>query len=508
MYLRNDCTTRQLTFVALLTLATGLLFTMADFYRMPFKSAADLAVIIMQFGVIEFAVFLFIWLASCNKYVFAAVFPLFAAACSAAAYFRYTAGVTITPMAIELAVVNDMRTSMDVVTWQMIAFVCACTAGGAGAAYFRFRHITVKRQWLQLAVAACMFYAYMSIPKFAPPIRGRIPFVIYFAATDYLDSRQIANENRPAFKGKATCGSDTIDVVLVIGETLRAKNMQANGYQRPTTPLLIKEPNAVSLKNIYSEYGLTHLSIPYLLTRACPQNKDIAYQERSFIDIFKQAGYHTTWIANQESVETFVYFMHEADSLIYLNSGKSMYIYSEWIDGDILPELDKQMSIQSHSPRRLFILHTIGSHWWYKAHYPRDFARWRPELNSRVMSANTHEEFVNSYDNTVLYSDWFWQKVRDRFRHRNAIVVYLSDHSENLGENGIYGHGEDTAPPHYPGCWVWMSDSYRNSHPDKWHSLNAHKNRHYNSAFLFHSMLSAGDIQSKYIDNDYDIFRE
>lgn len=494
--------------MTLLTLVTGLLFTMADFYNMPFRTAGDLMVIAMQFGVVEGAIFLFVWLISCNKYVFAAVFPLFAAVCATAAYFRYTAGVTITPMALELAAVNDMRTSMDVVTWQMVAFACACAVGGAVAAYVRFKHITVRHQWLQLALAACLLNIYMSIPRFASPIRGRIPFVIYYAATDYLDNRKTADENRPAFKGKAVAGSDTIDVVLILGETLRAKNMQANGYQRPTTPYLVNEPNAVSLKNIYSEYECTHLSIPYLLTRACPRNKDAAYKERSFIDIFKQAGYRTTWIANQESVETFAYFMHEADSLVYVNSGKSVYVFSEWIDGDILPELDKQMKAQNHSPRRLFILHTIGSHWWYKAHYPRAFAHWRPELKSRVMSANTHMEFVNSYDNTVIYSDWFWQEVRNRFRKRNAIMIYLSDHSENLGENGIYGHSDDTPPLHYPGCWVWMSDRYRREHPGKWHSLTDNKSRRYNSAFLFHSMLSAGDIQSKYMDKRYDIFGE
>ena len=499
---------RMFLFVASLTLATGLLFTMSDFCNMPFRNMRDLAVIAIQFAVIEMAVFLFMWLISCNKYIFAATFPLFTLACSAAAYFRYTANVSITPMAIDLAVVNDMRTSLDVVTWQLVAFAGLCTAGSIYAVHFRFRHITARRRLAQFVIAAIALCAYMSIPRFAPPIRGRLPFVVYYAAADYLDNRNVASEERPPFDGPATCQSDTLDAVLIIGETLRAKNMQVNGYRRHTTPFLAKERNAVSLKNIYSEYGVTHLSIPYMLTRACRENKDVAYTERSFIDIFKRAGYRTTWIANQESVETFVYFMHEADSLVYVNSGKSVYVFSEWLDGDMLPELDKLMRSQSHSPRRLFVLHTIGSHWWYRAHYPRSSARWRPELKSRVLSANTHDEFVNSYDNTVLYSDRFWQQVRDRFRHRNAIVVYLSDHSENLGENGIYGHGEDTAPLHNPGCWVWMSDRYRMSHPDKWRALNDNRDRRHNSAFLFHSMLSAGDIQSRYAEKKYDIFRE
>ena len=496
-----------LLFVAVLSLYVGLSFTMADFYDMPFSNARDFMVIAAQFAVIEVAVLLFVWLVSCDKYVFSVVFPLFSLLCSLAAYFRFTAKVSLTPMAIDLALVNDARTTMDVVTWQLVAFVVFSVAVGVAAVWLRFRRVTVRCRWGQMAVAAVCFVAYVHIPRFAPPIKYRIPFVVYYATVDYLDNRHIASENRPAFGGRAVCGDDSIDVVFVLGETLCARNMQSNGYHRATTPWLVRERNAVSMPNIYSEYGFTHTSVPYLLTRACPGKLDRAYSERSFISLFRKAGYHATWIANQESVETFAYFMHEADTLVYVNSGKSVYVFDQWLYGDILPALDRQLRLQANYARRLFVIHTIGSHWWYKAHYPRAFARWRPELKSRVMSANTKDEFVNSYDNTVLYSDYFWQCLRDRFRGRNAIVVYLSDHSENLGENGVFGHGEDSKPLHYPGCWIWMSDKYRESHPDKWRSLEANRTRGYNSAFLFHSLLDAGCISTPYIDRRYDIFR-
>lgn len=64
--------------------------------------------------------------------------------------------------------------------------------------------------------------------------------------------------------------------------------MQINGYHRATTPFLMTDSNIVSMPHIYSEYGFTHTSVPYLLTRACPKNLDAAYKERSFIDIFKK----------------------------------------------------------------------------------------------------------------------------------------------------------------------------------------------------------------------------
>lgn len=498
---------RQALFTLAATLFVGLAFTMADFYEMPYKNLKDLLIIVLQFGVIETAVFLLIWLLSCNKYVFAFTFPLLITVCAVATYFRYTANLTLTPMAIELAMINDVRTSMDVVTLPLIATTIIAIIASVGFVVVRFRYIKVGRAWLQAAAAIVLLNVLMSIPSLARPINYRIPFVIYDSITTFLDNRKVAAEERPAFKGNIVCDADTIDVVFIIGETLRSKNMQINGYQRPTTPYLVKEESLVSLPNIWSEYGFTHNSIPYIMTRANHKNPDIAYEERSFVDIFKQAGYRTTWIANQESVLTFIYFMNEADSLIYLNSGKSLYVYDQWVDGDILPELDKQLSLQKNDSKRLFVLHTIGSHWWYKSHYTRQFARWKPELKSRVLSSNSKEEFFNSYDNTVLYSDWFWQEVRNKFRSRNAIVIYLSDHAENLGENGVFGHGEDTDALHHPGCWIWMSDKYRATHPDKWKALNKNSKEKHNSAFLFHSIIDAGDIKTQYIDKQYNIFR-
>ena len=157
-------------FVTLLTIASGLLFTMADFYKMPYRSTGDLLVIVMQFGVIEVATFMFLWLISCKKYVFAVVFPIFTMASAVAAYFRLTANVTLTPMAIDLALVNDARTTMDVVTWQLVAYILVCTAAGVAAVAVRFRHVKVKHEWVQMAVAAVAFGMYMQIPRFAAPI--------------------------------------------------------------------------------------------------------------------------------------------------------------------------------------------------------------------------------------------------------------------------------------------------------------------------------------------------
>lgn len=84
--------------------------------------------------------------------------------------------------------------------------------------------------------------------------------------------------------------------------------------------------------------------------------------KKDLLLIFSKSRFPYVWIANQESIDTYVYFMKETDSLIYVNNGKSVYIFDQWLDEDILPLLDKQIQNKNFGRRNLFILHTIGSH--------------------------------------------------------------------------------------------------------------------------------------------------
>jgi glucan phosphoethanolaminetransferase (alkaline phosphatase superfamily) len=60
---------------------------------------------------------------------------------------------------------------------------------------------------------------------------------------------------------------DTLTVVLVLGETLRADHAGLNGYERNTTPFLTSD-SVISLPHVYTEYTHTNSSVPHILTRA------------------------------------------------------------------------------------------------------------------------------------------------------------------------------------------------------------------------------------------------
>ena len=497
---------KLLEFCLYITLLFGITLLLSEFYDNPFSSFHDFIFLAVQWLAIEVAIFGLIYLVSINKYVFCILFPLIMVLSTIIAYYRCTMHLTLMPEVIELLLENDLRTSMDVVSWQLVLWSMLALVISVFISMKRFRMEHITSKWFHFILSLIIVLAPLNVGATNNAIVKRIPYSIFFTVTEYIDNRTSVDTIRPDFKGSATCNTDSITVVFIIGESLRASSMQINGYERATTPLLCQEDNVVSMSNIYSDYILTHLSIPHFMTRSDENHPDRAYSERSFISLMKRAGYSSAWLANQESIKSFVYFMKECDRLKYVSSGKVSYIYDKWLDTDLLPFYDEELS--RPESRKLIILHTVGSHWYYNTHFTDEYEKFQPVTDSKILSSNSYEQIRNSYDNSILYSDYFWNQVINRLRNRNAVLIYLSDHGESMGEDGHFIHGSvDNEPQHLPGCFIWYSDEYARRYPQKVRSLRSNKDKRFKSYFLFHSILDAADIQCGYIDKNLNIFR-
>lgn len=94
----------------------------------------------------------------------------------------------------------------------------------------------------------------------------------------------------------------------------------------------------------------------------------------------------------------------------------------------------------------IIVLHTIGSHGpTYYNRYPAEFKKFTPTCDTNEIQSCTQQQLTNTYDNTILYVDYVVDKAikllqskQDKF---TTSLVYLSDHGESLGENGVYLHG-------------------------------------------------------------------
>lgn len=495
-----------LLFIFIITVAYALIFTLSEFSDSPYSNFHDFMVLAFQWVAIAVGTFGLLYLLSINKYIFAITFPLLVAFSTVLAYYRYTVNATLTPMTIELALINDLRTNMQVVSWQLVSLILLSLVVSVAIVWLRWKKISFTRPYIHLIVAiGIIFMTNSFIPQLKRPLTQRMPYSIYYNFKLYFEIRDVAAEHRETFTSESVANSDSLVVVFVIGESLRNDHLQINGYERETTPYLMEEDNLVSLTDIYGAECFTHTSVPQIMTRADSANPQRAYDEQSFVTIFKDAGFRTTWIANQESVATYAYFMNECDTLIYVNGDKSVYTFDKWLDEDILPHLENEL--KDDNPTQLHILHSIGSHWWYNSHYTDEFERYTPVIKSRVVSSNTQEEMINSYDNTILYTDYFIKETIDLIRDKKSILIFLSDHGESLGEDGYYLHGADRPELHYPAAFVWYSDKYAQSFPDMIENLKDNSDKKYRSDYLFHSIIDAADITTEYIEPQLSVFR-
>lgn len=456
-------------FVAAVTLFFAVTVVFAEFWGTPLNGWYSVAVTGCQYLAVAVCSAGVIAVLSGWRVLFAVVFPLFYMFCGVMCYYRITTGTHLTGISIELAMINGADMWATMISTGVVVVAVLCLFAGAVCAYIRVVYVKTTRVWQCGCVVAGLIVVLVPtvfVHRLEAPVGARLPFSIFYAVRDFLAEREAVAEVRTTYDGvDVLCDSVAPpDVVFVLGESLRADHLPMNGYARNTMPCLSGEANLVSFGRLYSEYTFTDRSVPHILTEAVDGEEDGAYTNQSFITLFGRAGYKTAWFANQELTRSYAYFAHEADTLVYCNAARTVYDYGEWLDRDMLGPFGRWLG--GDSVPRLAVLHAIGSHWWYRSHYTRAHAVYSPEVTHKDVGGLSREAMINSYDNTVIATDEFLHGLIDGLRGRNAVLIYVSDHGEALGEDGVFLHAGDVDALHRPAMMVWYSDIYRQHFAD------------------------------------------
>ncbi|WP_288206795.1 phosphoethanolamine transferase [uncultured Parabacteroides sp.] len=289
--------------------------------------------------------------------------------------------------------------------------------------------------------------------------------------------------------------------VLVIGESSRYGNYALNGYNRPTTPLLNKQENLVSYSKVLTTSNLTNIAIQQILTRATPDKPDIAYKEKALPEAFIECGFNTAWLASQSSSDRFV--KRITADMDYTFFSTTDFDSADNYDGKLLPHLDSVLSLDKQ--RQLIVIHTLGSHFRYNARYPESFCRFIPSLHENtgydVVSPSNKEVLVNSYDNSICYTDYVLNEIIRKVDDQKAVsaVVYLSDHAENLYDDArnlaVHGNTEPSIYELHIPLFIWTSTAYRTVRPEKAEAIENHKEKKVSTSNLFHSFLDIAGIR-------------
>ncbi|MFC3393771.1 kdo(2)-lipid A phosphoethanolamine 7''-transferase [Brenneria rubrifaciens] len=285
-----------------------------------------------------------------------------------------------------------------------------------------------------------------------------------FAYTKYDESQDSSNLFDPgkAFTYIPPKGIEDTYVVFIIGETTRWDHMGLLGYERNTTPKLSKERNLVAFRGQSCDTS-TKLSMRCMFVRegGTEDNPQRTLKEQNIFAVMKELGFTSELFAMQS--EVWFYNSIEADNYSFRemiasekqNDGKS-------VDDMLLVDEVKDSLARYPTGKHLIVLHTKGSHYLYSMRYPRSYARYQPECMG-VDASCSREQLINAFDNSVLYTDSFIQRVIDQVRDKKALVFYASDHGESVDDNQhLHGTPRDMAPPEQfrSPMMVWASDKF------------------------------------------------
>lgn len=232
-------------------------------------------------------------------------------------------------------------------------------------------------------------------------------------------------------------------VIMVVGETARADHFSLNGYARETNPLLAKERGLISYTNVSACGTSTAVSVPCIfspLPRA-DFDRNAIYDFENLLDILSRAGVNILWRDNNSgSKGVAARVRYEAFNAPDVNPACDQ----ECRDIGLLSGL--QDYIDATHGDILIVLHQMGSHGpAYHRRYPPAFERFRPACSSSDLNHCDDSEIRNAYDNTILYTDYFLSEVIALLKRNTpeyeTAMLYVSDHGESLGENGVYLHG-------------------------------------------------------------------
>ncbi|MGP3591147.1 phosphoethanolamine transferase EptA [Vagococcus sp. WN89Y] len=255
--------------------------------------------------------------------------------------------------------------------------------------------------------------------------------------------------------------------ILIVGETSRGQNFSLGGYERETNPRL-KQDKVIYYPNTTSCGTATAVSVPCMFSGMPRAHYDdsLAHHQEGLLDIVQRAGIQVLWNENDGGCKGACDRVPHQD-MTQLNL-PGYCINGECQDEVLFHELAQY--IDTLHGDGLIVLHTIGSHGpTYYNRYPREFRRFTPTCDTNEIQSCSREQLVNTYDNTILYVDYIVDKAikllqskQDKF---TTSLVYLSDHGESLGENGVYLHGlpyaiAPEAQTHVP-MLLWLSDDYQ-----------------------------------------------
>lgn len=321
---------------------------------------------------------------------------------------------------------------------------------------------------------------------------------------------------------------DSLNIVLVIGESFNKYHSSLYGYHLETNPYLKKEMEEHRLFLFHDVTAPSNMTSAVLKNVLCCNSigdSEPWYKSPYFPTLFATAGYDVYWWDNQKqdiakgavsfSVHALLYNDYIVESYSAMN--ESSFTYDEQLVDDFSVNWARQK--KGLSKRNLFIFHLKGQHFDAKSRYPQD------ENNIYFYSDSIPDSLpfytpdikqkIAEYDNATRYNDYIISKINLLFSEQRTVLVYFSDHADE-----VYDYRNQLSRDQGPltaqklkyqydiPLIVMCSDKYILSHPEETKLIQSASDKPFMTDNLCHMLFHLGGVSSSYYHKERDILSD
>lgn len=380
----------------------------------------------------------------------------------------------------------------------------------------------LKRLGICVVTLLCgVFVLFIQLQPFSALMRGDKSLRYLFAPVNivYSTSSTLLRDQNPEKAQKVivdaspkaifTSDKPTLFVVL-IGETARSANWQLANYEKATNPELSKL-NIVNIPKVQACDTSTDVSLPCMLSRVGRRDYDRKriLTEESLPSLLKRAGFSVTWVDNQSGCKGTcdgVRVTKPTPDPLYCHAGTCM-------DGVFNRSIDEAFNALKTQNHTVLFLHMMGSHG--PAYYKRSTESEKvfgKECTDPTFKSCSKESIRAAYDSSIRYTDRVVAELIRKLQNRadiNTALIYLSDHGESLGENGLYLHGA----PYYIApdeqkivpMVMWFSEPFKKNYTIDTRVIEENSHKPVTHDHLYHTILGLLNVRSSTYDSQWDL---
>lgn len=307
-----------------------------------------------------------------------------------------------------------------------------------------------------------------------------------------------------------SCAATIPNIVLYIGESYNKHHSQLYGYFLPTTPrqqAMARAGELIAFRDAVTPWNVTSNVFKDALSTHSTDQRGSWVDGVLLPGVLKAAGYRVAFITSQ---------FYKSPNLGAVDFNGSFFLndreierrcfdhrnkYRKNYDLSLLREIDNFAA----GERNFVIFHGMGQHQEYSKRYGKDDVKFTAgNYPSRHDLSIFEKQIIADYDNATLYNDSVVAALCGRYRRKDAVVVYMPDHGEEVFDR-LHSYGRDHNAEISPEiAWaefevpfeIWFSPTARRLHADLYDRARRAASLPFSTDDLPHLIMGLAGISS------------